>query len=325
MLNTMMGTILKKSSSVSGVILKKGSSSSELHLHSGDGSGRMIFYTLFPGMHLAFIDVNSPVWPESDTNNELRPLLVNYCISGRSELLLDDNTYIYIKERDISVSGQTAQKEYIFPKKCYEGIKIYFDVELLVNENRPVLDSFGIDFARIQEIYCGSGKTYIAEAHAEIELICNKLWGLFRNPSLFHMKIYVMELLHLLLEDKMQQSKPCTFYTGIQVQIAKKAEQILTSDIRKHYPIRCLAEQFSISETSLKNYFRGVYGQNISSYLQEVRMNAAAKMLAETQSPISEISEQVGYTNQGKFAAVFKRQFELTPFEYRRIKRLEKI
>ena len=27
-----------------------------------------------------------------------------------------------------------------------------------------------------------------------------------------------------------------------------------------------LAEKFSVGETSLKNYFRGVYGQNISTY-----------------------------------------------------------
>ena len=107
------------------------------------------------------------------------------------------------------------------------------------------------------------------------------------------------------------------------VEIAKRAAQILSDDLRQHIPVRQIAERFSVSETSLKNYFRGVYGQNISTWLREIRMNEAARLLSDTKRPIAEISEQVGYSNQGKFAAVFKKQFGLSPLEYRRSKNLE--
>ena len=50
-------------------------------------------------------------------------------------------------------------------------------------------------------------------------------------------------------------------------------------------PCVCWPEKFSVGETSLKNYFRGVYGQNISTYLREVRMKAAAEFLANTSRP----------------------------------------
>ena len=101
--------------------------------------------------------------------------------------------------------------------------------------------------------------------------------------------------------------KTCGFYTETQVEIAKRAAQILSDDLRQHIPVRQIAERFSVSETSLKNYFRGVYGQNISTWLREIRMNEAARLLSDTKRPIAEISEQVGYSNQGKFAAVFKK------------------
>lgn len=52
-------------------------------------------------------------------------------------------------------------------------------------------------------------------------------------------------------------------------------------------------------------------------------MNEAARLLSDTKRPIAEISEQIGYSNQGKFAAVFKKQFGLSPLEYRRSKNLE--
>ena len=72
------------------------------------------------------------------------------------------------------------------------------------------------------------------------------------------------------------------------------------------------------SETSLKNYFRGVYGQNISVYLREIRLKKAAELFASTNLSVSEVAEQVGYMNQSKFAAVFKKQYGQTPLEYRR-------
>lgn len=92
------------------------------------------------------------------------------------------------------------------------------------------------------------------------------------------------------------------------------------SDLRQHHPAWELAEEFSISETN----FRGVYGQNISVYLREIRMNKAGELLATTRLSVAEIAEQVGYLNQSKFASVFKKQFGVSPLEYRRSRHLEK-
>ena len=119
------------------------------------------------------------------------------------------------------------------------------------------------------------------------------------------------------------KSQACTFFTESQVNIAKKVENIITSDLRLHHPAWELAEYFSISETSLKNYFRGVYGQNISVYLREMRMNKAGELLASTRLSVAEIAAQVGYLNQSKFASVFKKHFGVSPLEYRRTRHLD--
>ena len=112
----MIYNILENSDAVSGVTLKNSPNSSTLLLDRADGEGRMTFHTLFPGMTLAFIFVNAPVWPESDENSNLKPLLINYCVSGRSELLLDDGSYIYLKENNfVSVSRQ-RRKSTFFPR-----------------------------------------------------------------------------------------------------------------------------------------------------------------------------------------------------------------
>ena len=321
-LRDMIYSILENSDTVSDVTLKNSPNSSTLLLDRADGKGRMTFHTLFPGLTLAFIFVNAPVWPESDENSNLKPLLINYCVSGRSELLLDDGSYIYLKENDFAISEQTAQDGYIFPTRLYQGIKIYFDIEQLSHHAQELMSAFELDFTLLRENYCRRQKTYINEADSTLTAIFHKLWALSEQPSLFYLRIYTLELIYELLHTEPRPSKTCGFYTELQVGIAKKAEQILTADLRKHIPVRLLAEKFSVGETSLKNYFRGVYGQNISTYLREARMKAAAEFLADTSRPIAEIAEQVGYSNQGKFAAVFKKQFGMSPLEYRRAQKL---
>ena len=52
---------------------------------------------------------------------------------------------------------------------------------------------------------------------------------------------------------------------------------ILCADQSRNHTARELAERFQVSETSLKNYFRGVFGENLSIFLREARMRRAAK------------------------------------------------
>lgn len=308
---------------MTGVSLIKHFNNTELLLNQKSGTGKMIFYTIFPGLDIAFIYVDSPNWPESEANNCLTPLLINYCITGRSELLLNDNSYIYLKENDICISKQTAQTEYIFPTGHYQGIKFYFNQALLSEFMQNTFSLFDIEFNQLEHLYCLNGKTYVSETEHDLKIIFNNIWKLAQNPSSFYLKIYVFELLHDLLSYKIQTPKTSRFFTETQVEIAKKTEEILSSNLHKHIPIRLLAKHFSISETSLKNYFRGIYGQNISSYMCNLRMHTAAELLATTHLPIAEISIRVGYSNQGKFAANFKKIFQVSPSEYRRAKNLE--
>lgn len=320
----MIPCILENSSSVPNVTLETNPNNTTLHLNQANGKGRMTFHTLFPGLTLAFIFIQAPVWPESDVNAEIKPLLINYCISGRCELLLDDGHYIYLKEKDFCISQQMAQKEYIFPTQDYQGIKIYLDLPLLLRSCSQLLEHFSIDPIQLEKKYCNHDQTYINKTDTPLEALFQKLWKYSEHPSLFHLQIYTLELLHDLISRELHPSKTCAFYTKIQVDIAKQTATLLLDNLNQHIPIRQIAERFSVSETSLKNYFQGVYGKNISTWLREKRMNKAAQLLSETKLSIAVISQQVGYSNQGKFAAVFRKQFSQSPLAYRRSKYLEK-
>lgn len=323
-MNDLITNILENSDAVAGVHLEKAPTGTQLVMTSSEGQGRMVFYTLFSGVTLAFVHVAAPRCQESDDNTDLHPLLLNYCVRGRSELLLDDGNYIYLQENDLCLSNQTAQKAYIFPTSCYEGLKLYLDETLLTGTGGDLLRTFGIDVSRIAARCLAKQQTVISEASGEMRETLRTLWQLREAPDLFRLQLHTLILLHLLLTAEPPVAKTCSFYTETQVLLAKRASDLLTADLRAKVPIHDIAQDLGVGETSLKNYFRGVYGQNMSTYLRRQRVERAAVLLSNTNLPIADISAQVGYSNQGKFAAVFRNHFGLTPLNYRRQSRLSK-
>ncbi len=113
-----------------------------------------------------------------------------------------------------------------------------------------------------------------------------------------------------------------TYYTRVQVEMAKRIEAILLEDLSRQHTAREFAALFSVSESSVKNYFRSVFGQSIAQCLMSRRMRRAAQQLTDTALPIIDIAGQAGYENQSKFSAAVRRHFGVSPREYRSGKKL---
>lgn len=323
--------IIKKCIEIPGISIRQGESHAELLLKTSEGKGSITFFPLFPGLTLSYIFVNSPTWPAPELSpdgdpDEKGPLLLNYCMTGRCEMVLNNRNYVYVTDGQMSLTEHFAREQYVYPRRIYEGMEFYADLDTLTSKCDWLQKEFGINLHHLADLYCPFGSTYISSLPAEAGPLFQKLWDAFDLPVSFglsQMKIYTLALFSLLLNQKeIPKSQVCTFFTETQVDIAKRVEKIITSDLRQHRPAWELAAQFCVSETSLKNYFRGVFGQNLSVYLREARMKKAAGLLATTRLPVAEIAEQVGYLNQSKFAAVFKKQFEMSPLEYRRANHL---
>ena len=218
------------------------------------------------------------------------------------------------------ISGDTY-----FPLKYYRGLALFLEDAFFSLENHKLTDLLLPDVNGLRLRYLQDQNTFLGAADSKVKAILEKLWALYTDPGIFYKRLYVLELLNCLMEESGCHEQSYVCYTRSQVEIAKKTEKLLTEDLSAHIPARLIAAQFGVSETSLKNYFRGVYGKNISAYLHDLRMAAAETALVSTDLPVSEIASQVGYTKQGKFAQVFKAAFGRSPLEYRRMKKIENI
>lgn len=93
--------------------------------------------------------------------------------------------------------------------------------------------------------------------------------------------------------------------------------------IRKHahdqdLSLDRVADAVHVSPFYLSHLFRDELGTTFVSYLTEVRLDEARRLLKDTQLTISEISERVGYSDASYFSRVFKKHIKVTPGKFRR-------
>jgi AraC-like DNA-binding protein len=208
---------------------------------------------------------------------------------------------------------------FMFPYNRYYGIELIIHKAALRQEPPALFRETGIDLARICEKYCPENKSFVAKADGKIKSVFLNIAESSHEGELRYFRLKVAELFFLLMRvENPVQKDSRTFFTRGQVNIVKQVRKIITADLSAHYSINNLARKFSVSPTSLKNYFRGVYGKSISAYLRDRRMNKAAEYLEKSGRQVGDIALLTGYENASKFAAAFKLTKGETPLEYRR-------
>lgn len=82
--------------------------------------------------------------------------------------------------------------------------------------------------------------------------------------------------------------------------------------------LAAIAEHVNISRTYASTVFKDELGISISEFILRERMTEAARMLRETDLPVSEISSRLAFCSQSYFTKRFTETNGVTPLEYRR-------
>lgn len=284
-----------------------------------DGSGTVEVLTLFPGVILQFHSFHCKSFRLAANGNVSEGLKINFCSEGRMEVRMSDNLCLFMEPGNLSLDVRTAQDSFQFPCGHYHGVELFLHYSSIGKIFPNMWSELGINLLNIQERFCGEGKSYVIFADERFRQLFQCMIDAPCECRMDYLKIKATELLFLLGSVEMpDKSDTASLMTMGQVEIAKQVMEIITKDLSQHTSVETLSAIFGISPTSVKNYFRGVYGKNISTYLRETRMSAAALALSESKRPVAEIAAAVGYENASKFSAAFKSFFGESPLEYRR-------
>ncbi|MBN8218761.1 MAG: helix-turn-helix domain-containing protein [Spirochaetes bacterium] len=83
-----------------------------------------------------------------------------------------------------------------------------------------------------------------------------------------------------------------------------------------------IAARLGVSVSTLARLFRQTMGKGPMEALQEIRLEAAARLLENTGESVSAIAENVGFVDGNYFSKVFRGAFGVSPRDFRRGKRV---
>lgn len=91
--------------------------------------------------------------------------------------------------------------------------------------------------------------------------------------------------------------------------------------IHEHYDqdisLSELAEKFHMNYSYLSWYFKHRTSENLTTYINKIRIEKAKELLKYSDDSISQISAKIGFSEHNYFSKVFKKFSGMTPLEYR--------
>lgn len=97
-----------------------------------------------------------------------------------------------------------------------------------------------------------------------------------------------------------------------------KAMQFIEQHYHEPISLDIVADAVNLNPEYLSRIFKKEIGKTYSSFLAELRLSKAKKLLEDTNDQVQKIANSVGYFNVSYFSTLFKKEFGINPYEYRK-------
>lgn len=300
-------------------IIRQNSNCTEYHIQNKNGIGRFVSYEILHGIELTYNILQFA--KDFDDNMESTNIIeINHCLEGRYECEFEKKGYIYLDEGDLSVSNFFDRKiSSSFPLGYFKGISVIIHLDEAMRSIEKMKLPNYIDLYKLMEKLHTYDNCFIIREKDRIKNIFSELYSVKEEFLNTYHQIKVIELLLFLSVTNIEEEER-PYYSKEQVEITKQIRDYLITNINEHITIEEVSRKYGIGITTLKRCFKGIYGMSIRNYVQYYRIKTAAAMLENSYDSIAIISGRVGYENQSKFAAAFKKITSMSPSEYRKSK-----
>ena len=100
------------------------------------------------------------------------------------------------------------------------------------------------------------------------------------------------------------------------------ALRLLHNNPEKNWSLDLLASEVGMSRAGFAKRFKTLSEYSMFDYLTKLRLQRACELLADTELPLYQIANRVGYESDLAFTRTFKKKLGLTPTAYRKQKLL---
>lgn len=244
------------------------------------------------------------------THYDLNSKLLRECFPKRFNIIYCQDMY---EENTLTYYSREQQEKVMASIKMGEGKRAYRMIEEILH-----------DYSTIPSPKLKMLLSQIRSSLEKIEIVDNKNFDmkgyyikLKRLARVVTIKRYLSDL-EQIIEDiagYFQESKESSNFA--------LRDRILEF-VGDHYDdpdlcLRMIADAMDISEKYLSRYFKDQTGNKLMNHIEDIRMKAAVELIKSTEVPLKEIAERVGYINTNTFYKAFKRKYDMSPGEYRKV------
>ncbi|MDR0597596.1 MAG: helix-turn-helix domain-containing protein [Treponema sp.] len=123
------------------------------------------------------------------------------------------------------------------------------------------------------------------------------------------------DMLHIIVERMSAQL--FSFQGMCHASVLRKAERFIWENYTRKISLQEIAAAAGLSAPYFSTIFKEEMGENLSSYLNRLRVDKARHMLAETDISLAEIAASCGFEDQSWFSKIFKSFTGISPGKYR--------
>lgn len=297
----------------------------EILFSNDTGEAVLTVYTVFPGVSLVYSAVHMDHIVLGDQGDG-HMIEIHHCKEGCVEQVYDDEVF-YLMPGDLAVAIRTEPAfEFTFPLQHYHGITLLINTDLAPKCFSEFLEDVRVRPMEAAKRLCRGRNSFYIRKQKYIEHIMSELYTVPEPIKKGYFKVKILELLLILSSiDPEENEAEKRALPKEQIMLAKQAGEYLTQHMKERITIPELAKVFTVSETSLKNAFKAVYGVPVYSYIRIQKMHAAARMLVYEDCSVAEAAYELGYKNASKFADAFRGVLEESPSEFRNRHRKSKL
>ena len=288
----------------------------EYHLHNAGGEGRITAYPAFDGVSVLYDDMHLETFGEGTTGKY--ELIIEHCRQGRFEAGMRDGRRFYIGAGDICLHNMDYGDINVasMPYRHYHGCTV-----MIKDASDGLFQSFlkgaGVNFDGLVAATRSCRGVRLVGQSEKTARIFEDIYRAGGEERRGILRLRVVELLLVLgreLSEKFNQTR--AIHPEV-AELIKSIERYIWKNLGGDLSLAELCVRFCISATSLKTYFKIMYGCPIHAYISTCRMQVAAKMLSCGTEKVSEVARAVGYRNGSKFAQSFLKYSGCTPVRWR--------
>ena len=277
-------------------------------------------------MSIRLFDLNpflrcAPLTHYKSANNPVRitDCRIFYVTDGSAELIIKNQHYNLIPDSLFYCCGGSEYN--IISPDGFVPICLNFD---LTQEYNSHLETFPrqkiskpdapvripIFFDEVEDSAILNDHFYLENAH-QLSHYIQRIQQEFNGNTLYSRELCSGILKELLLE--LHRVHKTTAPSKIDLVI-----QYLETNYAENITNKTLADLVGYHEYHLNRLFLSCTGTNLHNYLLKVRMNRASQLILNTDIPLNDIPEKIGFHSYPHFSSYFKQMFGCSPARYRK-------